>query len=205
MPTLFQLAATTSNRWEPGIGDPSIAGWITVAAYCAAAILCLLNFRMAPMLVPGKGVLRLKLFFLLATLGMLALAVNKQLDLQTWLTQTGKDLAKQQGWYESRREVQKQFIYAVALASAGSIVLGLVVLRGLWRYAAVPLLGLTATLAYVVVRAAAFNHIDHLIGGRFAGLRVNFIFEMIGVTILVAGAAANLRKARIKPPDHADT
>lgn len=205
MPTLFQLAATVSNRWQPGIGDPSIVGWVTVAAYLAAAILCYLNYRKAPLLAPGKAALRLKLFFLLVALLMLALAVNKQLDLQTWLTQTGKDLAKEQGWYKSRRAVQKDFVIAVGVAGAGSIVLGLVVLRGLWGSTALPLLGLTATLGYVVVRAASFHHIDHLIGDKYAGLRLNFIFEMTGIVILAVGAAVNLRKARIKPPDRADT
>jgi len=46
-------------------------------------------------------------------LGLLALGVNKQLDLQTALTEIGRILAVQNGWYERRHDVQLEFIYGV--------------------------------------------------------------------------------------------
>jgi hypothetical protein len=44
------LAATTPQdgwigSWSPGIGDPTVAGWITVFAYFAASLLCWRVYR----------------------------------------------------------------------------------------------------------------------------------------------------------------
>src|SRR5882672_1117833 len=33
--------------WSPGIGDPTVMGWLTVAAYFAASWLCVRAFRRA--------------------------------------------------------------------------------------------------------------------------------------------------------------
>jgi hypothetical protein len=45
----------------------------------------------------------------------LALGINKQLDLQTALTELGRVLAYDQGWYEERQTVQVWFIVGVAI------------------------------------------------------------------------------------------
>ena len=34
------LVQTPDGRWEPGIGDPTFAGWFTVFAYFVAAYFC---------------------------------------------------------------------------------------------------------------------------------------------------------------------
>ena len=47
--------------------------------------------------------------------GLLLLGINKQLDLQTALTELGKILAARQGWYEHRQRVQIDFIIGVVL------------------------------------------------------------------------------------------
>ena len=46
---------------------------------------------------------------------MLALGINKQLDLQSLATQIGRDVIKAWGLYSERRELQFGFILAVAL------------------------------------------------------------------------------------------
>jgi hypothetical protein len=45
---------------------------------------------------------------------LFALGINKQLDLQTALTELGRVLALSQGWYEQRQVVQFWFIAALA-------------------------------------------------------------------------------------------
>ncbi|WP_145272189.1 hypothetical protein [Tautonia plasticadhaerens] len=34
------IAESIAGGWRPGIGDPSVGGWLTVAAYLAAAVAC---------------------------------------------------------------------------------------------------------------------------------------------------------------------
>ncbi|MEM1354422.1 MAG: hypothetical protein AAGH88_06010 [Planctomycetota bacterium] len=183
---LNQLAATRDQRWAIGIGDPSVFGWATVAAYLLAALLCLLAWRHANAAYPGHA--RLRLFLGSTTLLMLALAINKQLDLQTFITQTGKDLAKVQGWYDQRRAAQRSFVFGVAGAGALAMLLALFLLRGLLGRVGVIMLGLCVTLSFVVVRAASFHHVDHLIGMELVGVRVNVILELGGIMMVCLGA-----------------
>ena len=56
--------------------------------------------------------------------GMVALGVNKQLDLQSALTELARLYAHEQGWYGNRRQFQQAFIAAVPI-------LGLTVLAAL--------------------------------------------------------------------------
>ena len=111
MPTIEILGVTTDGRWELGIGDPTPIGWVTVFAYFAAAVLCIfqsgrcrLEEKMGHGVGPGERYSWMVLAVVLSLLGM-----NKQLDLQTAITQFGRDLAVDQGWYGQRRVAQRWF------------------------------------------------------------------------------------------------
>jgi hypothetical protein len=179
------------GRWSPGIGDPSVAGWLTVAAYLAAACLCWRAYRSAA--AAGRTPpfhTHTKRAWALLTLGMLALGLNKQLDLQTALTEAGRSLALQQGWYEGRRWVQGAFVLLVAAMALGIAVwLWLQARRGnkaLRRaFAGAVVLG-----AFVVIRAASFHHVDLLLGHAFAGFRLNVLLELAGIAWVAFGAAS---------------
>ena len=72
------------GHWSPGIGDPSVMGWVTVALYLVAAWLCFLCSRRSRVLARRASGARWepRLWGLFA-LFLLALGVNKQLDLQS--------------------------------------------------------------------------------------------------------------------------
>ncbi|MHC4766222.1 MAG: hypothetical protein ACYTF2_14080, partial [Planctomycetota bacterium] len=50
------------------------------------------------------------LFWALLIALFLFLGLNKQIDLQSWLADVGRDMAKAQGWYEQRGRVQTIFV-----------------------------------------------------------------------------------------------
>src|SRR4051812_28194527 len=91
IPALPMFAFTDGDRWRPGIGDPTFIGWFTVFAYLGAAYLC---WRAAANSLTGQKV---RLFWIALAGTLLALGINKQLDLQTELTFIGKDFAKATG------------------------------------------------------------------------------------------------------------
>jgi hypothetical protein len=97
------------GHWSPGIGDPSVMGWLTVVLYAVGAWQC---YRIAAEQAHRFAPREVMLWRLLA-LGLLALGINKQLDLQTAFTEIGRMVAAHQGWYERRHEVQINFIYGV--------------------------------------------------------------------------------------------
>src|SRR5688572_33006079 len=104
------LASLSSGQWKPGIGDPTLLGWLTVAVYLAGAAIC---WKAAAASVGTRWPTYTRgepLFWLVCAVFLLCLGVNKQLDLQTWFTVLGKSLAKDTGWYEQRRLVQACFI-----------------------------------------------------------------------------------------------
>ena len=102
--------------WRPGIGDPTIGGWITVALYFLACLSCCRT--MVAILSPGttrqfdgfiwRGI-AVMFFFL---------GINKQLDLQSAFTEIGRMIAASEGWYGERRTVQFYFIIGAAALCA---------------------------------------------------------------------------------------
>lgn len=154
-----------SGAWSPGIGDPTLWGWLIVAAYGAAAALAWRAWRLERRAMDAAGTpqeraLRRPIVWLGVCAVLLALGINKQLDLQTYITELGRRLALAQGWYERRRMVQAAFVAAVGV---GGVAAGVAMLRWLGparrRYLPVAI-GLAMLLAFIVVRAASFHHID---------------------------------------------
>ncbi|MGB5076176.1 MAG: hypothetical protein WBO17_01695, partial [Sphingorhabdus sp.] len=98
--------------WQPGIGDPSFMGWLTVIAYFGAAFL---SFR-AAIIANTKSVDHRspanteQIFWFAMTVILIFLGINKQLDLQSLFTAVAREIAKSQDWYSDRRVYQILFI-----------------------------------------------------------------------------------------------
>jgi hypothetical protein len=143
-------------NWTPGIGDPTIGGWITVLLYFLAAISCWRTARKAELLD--------KKIWYAISISFVALGINKELDLQTALTELGRMLAIEEGWYKQRETVQLYFIVAVSLISGWALISLLVWARHspVTTWFALP--GTTSVISYVLIRAASFHHIDRFVG-----------------------------------------
>ena len=123
--------------------------------------------------------------------GMIALGINKQLDLQSGLTELARVLAHEQGWYANRRQYQEAFVVA-------SPMLGLTAMAALvlliWRAPAPTLCacaGAVGLLIFIAIRAASFHRVDEMLGLRLSGLSMNWLLE-IG-SLLVIGCSAYKR------------
>ena len=173
----------THFNWTPGIGDPTIGGWVTVALYLMASGSCWISARKLGLEdIPRSNERRA---WRAISVLFLALGINKQLDLQTALTEAGRVLAHYQGWFEQRQFVQLAFIALVAI-----ICLIAAITLLLWtRSAPIPtrlaLIGTTMVLGFVLIRAASFHHVDQFIGQRILGLRWNWILEMSGISLVL--------------------
>lgn len=182
------------TQWSPGLGDNHWMGWLTVVVYLLAAVASgLAAYRLAG--AEGADG-RERRFWILAAGLMLALALNKQLDLQSLLTMIARCHSRLAGWYEVRRRVQEGFILLVAVG--GLAVLGLLALflRAILKRIWLALLGLGFVCVFVVVRAASFHHVDIALGSTLAGVRLNWLLELPGPT-LVALVAMH-RRARLR-------
>ncbi|MFN3844438.1 MAG: hypothetical protein ACK4RZ_01285 [Paracoccaceae bacterium] len=186
-----RLQSCVFDRWSPQIGDPSLAGWLTVAAYLTCAVLAIFVVRRV-----GGG--RARTFWVLTCFAMAFLAVNKQLDLQSALTATGRCIARLQGWYEDRRIVQRHFIQGLLLAIGAILVFGLYLMRRDLKRHGLALLGLAVVAGFVAVRAVGFHHFDSVINIRVQDVRLNVVFELAGLVLIAVNALVLL----LRQPGH---
>jgi hypothetical protein len=199
------LASIADGRWHPGIGDPTLLGWLTVALYLIAAAMCWRAAVLArgvrwPEYTRGEP-----LFWLCCAVFLLCLGINKQLDLQTWFTIVGKSIAQQTGWYAERRVVQMAFIVVIAFFG---LVLGAI---GAWwttrlsRACRINFLGAVFLGVFILIRAASFHHVDQMLGFRFAGVRMNVLLEMGGTICMAAAALGAIWKGAPRTPTRPTT
>lgn len=168
-------------NWRPGIGDPTVGGWVTVGLYALAAVSAWRTFHTA--VDRSESALWCGIFFMLVALG-----INKQLDLQSALTELGRILAFEQGWYGQRQVVQLWFIIGAAIVCLILAILLLALARSASLATWVAISGMTIVLAFVLIRAASFHHIDRFIGDRILGLKWNWVLEMGGISIVLIGS-----------------
>jgi hypothetical protein len=182
-----QILTCALTRWRPQIGDPTPMGWLTVAAYAATAALALgVTLRADRFPAATRG--RERALWAVLTLLLAFLAVNKQLDLQSFLTATGRCVSQLGGWYEDRRGVQARFILTLA-AGAAAVCLGLLILmrRTLARQW-LALVGVSALCGFVLIRAVGFHHMDVFLRAEIGGWRWNWVLELGAIALTALGA-----------------
>ncbi len=181
-------------RWQPTIGDPSLMGWLTVAAYAIAALLAV-----------RVWVLRREKIWLLVALGMGALCVNKQLDLQSLFTAIGRVIAWHGGWFEQRRSYQVWIVLGVISVA------GVLAVWSVWRYQTfwrkhLLLAGGGVFLGtFIVVRAVSFHHVDVFLNSAMAGMRMNLVLELGGIFLIALATILEGRKTRCVAPTRPKT
>jgi hypothetical protein len=173
-------------RWRPGIGDPSWLGWVTVGAYAVAAAACgWTAWRLRPTKARPSNHWRV---WLVMALVMTGLGVNKQLDLQSLITDIGRAVAREQGWYRERKPVQRAAVLTALAVSAVAAVAGYVRYRTFWKAHWLLCWGVVLLGTFVAVRAISFHHVDVLLRTRVIGVRVNVVLELTGITLITLSA-----------------
>jgi hypothetical protein len=146
---------TMEFNWRPGIGDPTIGGWVTVVLYFLACVSC---WTTAGVVYDRAGQGDMYAWRAISV-AFFALGINKQLDLQTALTEWGRILAFAGGWYEQRQIVQVYFIIGVTVVSLIAALALLFWARRSPVQTWLAILGSIFVLGYVLIRAASFHHI----------------------------------------------
>jgi hypothetical protein len=169
------------NR-TPRIGDPTFVGWLTTVLYFVTSISCWILARKVEL--AGNHHSNERLAWLFIAVLFLALGTNKQLDLQTALTEAGRVIAHLQGWYEQRESVQTVFIGLVATICVITAFTLLIWMRRAPIPTWLALIGTILVLGFVLIRSASFHHIDRFIGESILGLRWNWLIEIGGISLV---------------------
>lgn len=180
----------------PG-NDATLSGWTATAGYVAAALSSWVAARRSS--GPRRCTARQERYFWLsAAIFMAAMAANKQLDLQTLLTDMLREQARHSGWYEQRRAYQLLFLQTsgAVLGTSCLALLWLVRRQGIGAF--VGAAGLICTAAFVAIRAASFHHHDVVGRLEVVGIRLHVLLEFacIGLVCLGALLARSRRRGR---------
>jgi hypothetical protein len=185
------------GSWSPGIGDPTTIGWLTVVLYATAAVVCHRAARRCKDVAQRKSIwLRETALWQLLAVALWFLCINKQLDLQTALTEFGRMLARQQGWYGERRLFQETFIAGLLVLGFFSACMALVVTWRMSRPLKLAMLGFCFIGIFVLIRASSFHRVDVLLKSRLFAVKWNWILEIGGIGVVAVAAVARARPTR---------
>jgi hypothetical protein len=176
------------GRWSPGIGDPTVVGWVTVAAYFAAAVCCAVASRSLRGIGESGRRRRERVIWGSLSAALFLLGINKQLDLQSAFTEIFRIIAKSDGWYQDRKVYQGLFILAFGLAALAVVCVLAYLARKLSSWTKLAVTGSVLIISFVVIRAASFHHFDVFIQSRILSIKMNWILELGGIAIVLWSA-----------------
>jgi len=173
--------------WRPHLGDNDWLGWITVIGYLIAFILNLI-VAIKVNQTPEKNT---RWFWYLTCFILLFLGINKQLDVQTLLIETGKKTAWVLGFYEQRRIFQKGFMLGIGVTMFTVLILTGKTLKTDWQKSKLTLLGLLFLIGFVLLRGATFNRIFY---SGYLFPHYQWILEIIGIILIIVSSFINLNR-----------
>ena len=163
---------------------------MTVAAYFIVAVICLkaaFTSKLDGNQNKSNHEKSIKTFWLFLTFFLIALGINKQLDLQSLLTQIGKDIAIEQGWYKNRHIVQLGFIILIGLTGVTALTFMIKTYRNTNFSVNIALTGCIILFSFILIRASSFHHMDIFINIKVASVKMNWLLELGGLVIIGIG------------------
>lgn len=184
--------------WQADFGDRSLYGWLTTLAYF------IVFFRAAYLAYTAKLNIESPAFWLSIAMLLLLLGLNKELDLQTNITQYFRGLAREQGWYADRRYFQKMFIFGIMLMTPVFLFLLRYQIKQAWKHYKLVLLGLVFLFVFVFIRAASFHHVDTVLNHTIGRMRYYQGLELIALMVMLLGSymckpIAKIKKVKLSP------
>jgi hypothetical protein len=180
-------------------GDFTVVGWLICLGYLVAGGLCgwafymsRLGRRMALQWAGDERRRRVRrgaylasgIFWMIMAVVCLFLGINKQLDLQTWLTDWGRDIALEQGWYQRRGVIQARVVACIGLFGMLAMAILLPLMRDLLRRHVMAFIGIVLIGWFVAIRTGSFSPVEAMLGFRIAGLKFGWLLELIGIGLI---------------------
>jgi hypothetical protein len=192
----LQLGATcAADAWAPAFGDHDLYGYVMTVVHLVAAGLAVKVAIQGPFLSDARRAERW--LWAIGATGLVALAINKQLDLQSMILAAARCVARGQGWYENRRAYQTEVILGMTIAAAVIVPVVLLLLRKAFVGNLAFVLSMSALVAFVLLRAISFHHLDVVFGTDVLSFRLHRLIEVTALTVVILVAVVRLRKRQV--------
>ena len=181
-----------TETWQLGIGDPTVWGWLTVGLYVLCA---LLTYRIAK---EEEGLS--KLLWGSALFLFWALALNKQLDLQTAVLDIIRGAVRESGHYEARRGLQYLFISTIWGIFFVALIALELLRRKLHKWDHPFIIAFSILLGFIVMRASSLHASDAFVNTViFHSFKMNNAVEM--GALLACLIAIGIKRHSLKEPN----
>jgi NADH:ubiquinone oxidoreductase subunit 3 (subunit A) len=177
-----------SRSWSLGFGDPTLLGWATTAGYLISAVLAFVVMK--------KEEEGTKLFWLLLSMFILTIGLNKQLDLQSAFLAGARCIAKAQGWYGSHYNI-KYSLFAILsiLISISICFLFSFYKKNHQRGIGGATYGLIFVMIYIILRVAVAQS-NSRVEDEYTPLSQNiWIIELLGISLILFSAIGHIKFA----------
>lgn len=171
----------TSIFGDIDLSDHSFFGWATVLLYFIAAFRTVYKAKITYYNKESCY------FWLGLSVLLIFLGFNKQLDLQSNLTEWLRSSAKAHGWYEQRRGYQLLFVSVMGLAIPILIISLRLFLYHSWQRYKLTWVGIVLLMVFVIVRAASFHHVDIIFYQTIGSIRYYQALEMLAIGLIIVG------------------
>lgn len=183
------------GRWRPTIGDPTFMGWFTVGSYYACAVIALLAALI------NKNIERRSFFFWsMVCVIMLLLGINKQFNVQSLITEMGRQIARAYGWLDQRGTVQFWLIIVLGSSSAAMLLWFTIAMNELLRRFTLAFTGLLFLISFIIIRAVSLHSFDMVIQSSFLSIKMNWLFELTGIYMVGVAGFKECFQARKRKP-----
>lgn len=164
---------------EGYLNDNDAIGWIITGMY----LLIIMVFLRATFLARTYNVDCW--FWYSLTIFVLFLGINKQFDIQTDITNFLREIARTDGWYEHRAELQKELLELGLIGIFVGIATFSWFFKKYWIKYKFLWIGFAMLIAYLVITLISWHALDRVIRYQlFSIIKVNQLVEMNAILLL---------------------
>ena len=163
------------THWQDIWGDPLFSGTVLVLAYAITGVLTLKTAR------SFRG--RERALWVVCGAVLVFQAFNTPLDLHAYVWTTGRCLAKLQGWYKARAQVQVVLLVGLLaatglfLAACGYLFRGKIIANGKL------VLGVVIAVGFTGVKGISLHELAALYGRALGPMKIAEWIELFGIAL----------------------
>lgn len=178
----------SEGHWKDKRGDPTAVGWLTTVLYLSVFVASIYWVIQTRAINPN---FKYSWFWLGASILILLLGINKQLDIQMLFADLARFYAKLSGIYMNRKPFQQKIISFLATIGISTFSVLLYLLRKAPKKMWLTLVGFSILFSFPLIRLVSLHSLEALLYYSVHSVRVVDLIEIVGITIILITAYLN--------------